>query len=116
MKSIRGMFGAGTAMLALAGVLAAATPAMAQSADPTVVTQAELDIVEAEYGEFVDQAAVSLQTSMRGLLAHEAFSILQRKVAHKVFWGHLRVIVIADEVAKAGHRTRPERHVPHVRS
>ncbi|TMV48343.1 Ger(x)C family spore germination protein [Paenibacillus mesophilus] len=32
----------------------------------------------------------------------EAFSVLQRKVAHKVFWGHLRVIVIADEVAKAG--------------
>jgi spore germination protein KC len=32
----------------------------------------------------------------------EAFSILQRKVAHRLFWGHLRVIVIADEVAKAG--------------
>jgi spore germination protein KC len=32
----------------------------------------------------------------------EAFSILQRKVAHRLFWGHLRVIVISEEVAKAG--------------
>lgn len=32
----------------------------------------------------------------------EAFSILQRKVAHRLFWGHLRVIIISNEVAEAG--------------
>ncbi|TNJ54790.1 Ger(x)C family spore germination protein [Paenibacillus hemerocallicola] len=32
----------------------------------------------------------------------DAFNVLQQEIAHRLFWGHLRVIVISDEVAKLG--------------
>ncbi|WP_281287205.1 Ger(x)C family spore germination protein [Paenibacillus hemerocallicola] len=37
-----------------------------------------------------------------GYTIDDAFNILQQEVAHRLFWGHLRVIVISDEVAKLG--------------
>ncbi|GAA0643781.1 hypothetical protein GCM10009101_15680 [Brevundimonas lenta] len=66
------MAGSGLATAALVCVLAAATPSAAQAVDPSVVTQAELDIVNARYARFIDEAIGGMQAGMRSTLLKQA--------------------------------------------